>query len=91
MAAGAPSALESGSTGAATVDGAGSTWTSGGDLFVGASGGGTLTIRNGGAVSNAYGYVGRWSGAIGAVTVDGAGSTWTNSGNFRVGYLAAAR
>ena len=41
-----------GSIGAATVDGAGSNWTSGGNLSIGNSGNGTLTIRNGGVVSN---------------------------------------
>ena len=45
------SALLPGSTGAATVDGAGSTWTNSGALYVGNSGTGTLTIRNGGGVS----------------------------------------
>ena len=47
-----------GSTGAVTVDGAGSTWTNSGDLYVGNSGTGTLTIRNGGTVSNGFGFIG---------------------------------
>ena len=68
-----------GATGTATVDGAGSTWTNSSDLYVGASGNGTLIIRNGGAVSNGIGYIGIDSGTTGAATVDGAGSTWTNS------------
>ena len=42
-----------GSTGTATVDGAGSSWTNSGDFYVGHDGNGTLTISNGGAVSNA--------------------------------------
>ena len=42
---------DAGSAGTATVDGAGSTWTST-DLYVGFAGSGTLTVRNGGAVSN---------------------------------------
>ena len=41
-----------GSTGTATVDGAGSSWTNSTDFYVGHDGNGTLTIRNGGAVSN---------------------------------------
>ena len=85
-------AAYSGSTGAVTVDGAGSTWTNSGDLNVGASGSGTLTvssgtlnIRNGGAVSNGYGFLGNDSGSTGVVTVDGTGSTWTNRGDLNVG------
>ena len=78
-------AADVGSTGTATVDGAGSTWTNSGDLQVGIFGNGTLTVRNGGAVSNGRGYVGQYSGSTGAVTVDGAGSTWTNHGDLRVG------
>ena len=45
-------AAHAGSTGAATVDGAGSRWTTAGDLYVGHNGNGTLTIHNGGTVSN---------------------------------------
>jgi len=41
----------SGSTGVATVDGGGSTWTSDGDLYVGRNGNGTLTITRGGMVN----------------------------------------
>jgi T5SS/PEP-CTERM-associated repeat protein/autotransporter-associated beta strand protein len=67
------------------VDGAGSTWTNSSYLFIGYSGSGTLTIRNGGAVSNGYGTLGNASGATGAATVDGAGSTWTNSSRLTVG------
>ncbi|MDP8998392.1 MAG: autotransporter domain-containing protein, partial [Pseudomonadota bacterium] len=86
-----------GSTGAATVDGPGSTWTNSQDLSVGGSGDGnpnavrgTLTIRNGGAVSNINGFIGYDSGSTGVVTVDGAGSTWTNSGDLFFGYLGTA-
>ena len=47
-----------GSSGTATVDGAGSTWTNSGNLYVGhGDGGGTLTITNGGAVGDTYGYI----------------------------------
>ncbi|WP_426535639.1 autotransporter outer membrane beta-barrel domain-containing protein [Bradyrhizobium sp. McL0615] len=68
-----------GSVGTATVDGAGSTWTNSSDFYVGHAGTGTLTIRNGGAVSNVYGFIGNFAGATGAVTVDGAGSSWANA------------
>ncbi len=70
-----------GSTGTVTVDGAGSSWRIPATLCVGDSGAGTLTIRNGGAVSNAtIGHLGFNAGSTGTVTVDGAGSSWTNSG-----------
>lgn len=76
----------------ATVTGAGSTWTISGEygyeygsFQVGSSGTGTLTIENGGSVSNAYSaFLGAGAGA-GAVTVTGAGSTWTNGGNLILG------
>src|SRR5437879_9757069 len=74
-----------GSSGTATVDGAGSRWTNSSDFYVGHGGSGTLTIRNGGAVSHVFGFIGDFSGATGAVTVDGAGSTWTNSADLDVG------
>jgi T5SS/PEP-CTERM-associated repeat protein len=73
------------STGTATVDGAGSSWTKSGGLDVGGSGTGTLTIQNGGNVSNADGSIGRSAGSTGTATVDGAGSAWTNSGTLFVG------
>ena len=51
--------------------GAGSTWTNSVDLYVGDAGSGTLTIRNGGAVSNGYGFIGADPGSTGVATVDG--------------------
>ncbi|MDX8455575.1 autotransporter domain-containing protein [Mesorhizobium sp. VK9D] len=54
-------------------------------LYVGYSGTGELTIRNGGAVSNIDGYLGLHADSTGTVTVDGVGSTWTNSGDLHVG------
>jgi T5SS/PEP-CTERM-associated repeat protein len=74
-----------GSSGTATVDGAGSKWTSSGSMIVGLSGSGTLNIVNGGTVSSTNGYVGQESGSSGTVTVDGAGSIWSNSGGLYVG------
>ena len=74
-----------------TVDGAGSTWTNAGDLYVGAAGGGTLTILNGGAVSNGSGVLGNHAARTGAATVDGAGSTWTNTANSLSALPATAR
>src|SRR3954452_3172277 len=75
-----------GSTGAATVDGAGSNWTISGNLGIASQGSGTLTIRNGAAVSNVFGSLAIQSGSTATVTVDGTGSTWTNSADLHVGY-----
>ncbi|MFK4498602.1 T5SS/PEP-CTERM-associated repeat protein [Bradyrhizobium japonicum] len=75
-----------GSTGTATVDGAGSSWTNSGDLYLGNGGTGTLTIRNGGAVSNGISFLGFRVGSTGTATVDGVGSSWANSTNLFVGY-----
>ncbi len=84
--------------GTATVEGTGSTWTNGGDLYVGCvfsadfseydlvAGSGTLSITKGGAVSDVNGYIGYGFGSTrGAVTVNGARSTWTNTGDLVVG------
>ncbi|MBR0780360.1 autotransporter outer membrane beta-barrel domain-containing protein [Bradyrhizobium iriomotense] len=84
--AGGALGLNLGSTGTATVDGAGSSWSNSADLSVGYSGAGTLTIQSGGAVSDQSGYVGRGASASGTVTVDGAGSSWTNHIALWVGY-----
>jgi T5SS/PEP-CTERM-associated repeat protein len=75
-----------GSSGMATVDGAGSTWACSGNAVVGYSGTGVLNITNGGEVSCSTGYVGYNSGISGTVTVAGAGSKWTCSGILTVGY-----
>jgi T5SS/PEP-CTERM-associated repeat protein/autotransporter-associated beta strand protein len=71
------------------VTGAGSTWTNSGLLSVGTNGAGTLTIANGGVVSNTDGFVGFATGSQGAVTVTGAGSIWTNSGALFLGRFGA--
>jgi T5SS/PEP-CTERM-associated repeat protein/autotransporter-associated beta strand protein len=76
------------------VDGAGSTWTNSGNLYVAYNeawyvlwgyANGTLRITNGGAVSNANGWIGHEASSTGMVTVDGVGSTWTNSGSLTIG------
>ena len=85
-------AIDAGSTGAVTVNGAGSAWTTAGDLYVGSGGSATLAILNGGGVSvGGDSYLGIASGAIGAATVNGAGSSWTISGNPGSAAKAAAR
>ena len=77
--------FKAGSTGAVTVDGAGSTWANDGDLFVGDSGSGRLAITDGGAVSSRVCIIGSSVGSTGAVTVDGAGSVWTDDARIYVG------
>ncbi|MBN1591262.1 MAG: hypothetical protein JW888_17250, partial [Pirellulales bacterium] len=76
---------ETGSTGVATVDGAGSMWTNNSKVRVGYYGAGTLAITGGGKVSDEVGNIGYLSGSTGVATVDGAGSTWTNTGTLYVG------
>ena len=70
-------AREPGSTGAAVIDGAGSTWTNVNLFSIGAKGSGQLQITNGGSViSDSLGLVGQIAAADGLVLVDGSGSTW---------------
>jgi fibronectin-binding autotransporter adhesin len=85
---------KSGSTGVVTVDGVGSVWTSSGNLSVGGnpdnsaspfySGGGILSITNGGTVSNRQGSIGSSMLSTGAATVSGAGSRWVNSSDLNI-------
>ena len=73
------------------MDGTSSTLSAGGQLTVGNLGTGTLSVTNGGAVSNPDdGRIGDNAGSTGTATVDGVGSTWTNSGFLRVGDLGTA-
>ncbi|MDX8503547.1 autotransporter outer membrane beta-barrel domain-containing protein [Mesorhizobium sp. VK4C] len=75
----------SNASGNVSVVGAGSLWSNSSDLFLalGTNSTGTLTISNGGAVSDTVGHVGFGQGT-GTVTVDGTGSTWTNSGDLYI-------
>ena len=71
--------FNSASSGLATVTGEGSLWdNSGGDLYVGYQGQGTLAVENGGTVSSEGGFIGTYSGASGSVTVTGEESRWDN-------------
>jgi T5SS/PEP-CTERM-associated repeat protein len=56
-----------------------------GDLGVGYSGGGSLTIKDGVAVTSSNGYLGYLAGAVSTGTVAGAGSSWTISDDLCVG------
>jgi T5SS/PEP-CTERM-associated repeat protein/autotransporter-associated beta strand protein len=80
---------EAGSSGAATVTGASSTWTNSSGLNIGEYGNGTLDITDGGVVVSGSldsSNIGLRTGSIGAATVSGTGSKWTNNGNLVVGF-----
>jgi T5SS/PEP-CTERM-associated repeat protein/autotransporter-associated beta strand protein len=75
----------SGSSGAVTVNGAGSSWTSNGPLFIGNAGTGRLTIAAGGTVTSVGGGLGNSATGTGEVTVSGAGSTWDHGSTLTIG------
>jgi T5SS/PEP-CTERM-associated repeat protein len=62
-----------------------STWISTTGVCIGSTAAGTLTITNGGTVTNGLCYIGRYSGSMGVVLVDGIGSTWTNDDYIYIG------
>ena len=77
-----------GSTGTVMVTDPGSIWNISGQLVVGGFLGpafGSLTVQNGGTVTNTEGSIGFASGSTGTATVSGAGATWTNSGDLYIG------
>lgn len=93
--------LQAGSIGTVIVDGPTSQWGSSSPSFnltVGESGSGTLTVSNGGKVSNTTSplptSVGKNSGSIGLITIDGVGSSLTQTlasliiGHFGTGTLS---
>ncbi|WP_371394203.1 autotransporter domain-containing protein [Glycocaulis abyssi] len=63
-----------------------SVWNTG-NLYIGFLSNGTLTVRNGGRVGSATGWLGFDFGDAGNVTVTGADSEWINSGDLFVGYF----
>jgi len=70
-------------------------WNIGGDLTVGDSLNGTLTIDAGGSVDNIGAYIGNSNGGVGTLTVsghDGSGtaSTWTSAGPVYIGVQAGS-
>jgi T5SS/PEP-CTERM-associated repeat protein len=73
------------STGTVSIDGSNSSWTISDELHIGHSSIGTMTVTNGGAVSNDDGYIGTMTNSYGHVTVSGSGSTWNNSGDLSIG------
>jgi T5SS/PEP-CTERM-associated repeat protein len=69
-----------GSAGEVLVSGAKSSWNAtNGELTIGDSGQGSLTIAGGGMVISNGGLVGRSVGSNGSVMVSGAGSAWSSS------------
>lgn len=68
-----------------TVNGAGSQWINSTTLYVGRVNNGSLTIENGGFVSNADAFIGVYEHSNGEVVVRGRTSSWMNSGNLYVG------
>jgi fibronectin-binding autotransporter adhesin len=74
-----------GSTGTATITGAGSTWAISSLLHVGNSGSGVLRIEAGGQVTSFGSRLGANSDSTGAVTITGAGSKWTDHSGIQVG------
>jgi T5SS/PEP-CTERM-associated repeat protein/autotransporter-associated beta strand protein len=88
--AGGSVGLSVGSNGTVTVTGPGSSWINGpsGGLNIGSFGTGTLTIANGGKVTNITSFpanIGNGAGSQGTVTVTGAGSVWSNSSGLNIG------
>lgn len=81
--------MSGGTEGEATVTGAGSIWTVGGNLTIANHGVGTLTIGDEAGVSNNDGIVAVGAASTGQVTVTGAGSTWANGGVLYVGEFGA--
>ena len=77
-------------SGAATVDGAGSSWISGKQLIVGNYGSGIVNITDGGHVSSGLSYVSYTSSQFGNVSVDGIGSSWNSGSQLYIGYEGPA-
>ncbi|WP_053043921.1 autotransporter outer membrane beta-barrel domain-containing protein [Pelagerythrobacter marensis] len=77
--------VHAGSASVVNVQGVGSSWTNGGNLLIGDAGEATMTIANGGAVSNNNAAIGSDGDSSGTVIVTGAGSNWTNDGILTVG------
>ncbi len=72
-----------GSTGEVNIDGAGSSWTHDGHIWIGESGQGEVNVTNGGSFVSYHSDAGTmvmfglYADSVGSITVDGPGSTWT--------------
>jgi T5SS/PEP-CTERM-associated repeat protein len=73
------------SSGTATIDGAGSIWTSDANLHIGDGGTGVVTVGDGGTLVNGEGDLGFNFGSDGTATITGAESSWTTNGFLYVG------
>lgn len=74
-----------GGVGQVNVDGAGSTWTTSDQLYVGFVGKGGFQVTGGGTVTNSQCQVGVAINSLGTIVVDGAGSSWTTAQGMDVG------
>ncbi len=88
-------AAKVGSTGTVTVTGAGTSWNSSRNLFVGEEGLGDLTIADGASVisgvdtSTTDSIIGHQVGSMGKVTVTGMDSAWNSFASLTVGSFGA--
>lgn len=60
-------------------------WNVGASLYVGRTGAGALTVRDGRVVTGAHGYVGEGVGSSGLAIVAGVGTRWNSRGQLYVG------
>jgi len=82
--------LTTDATGEVTVTGADSTWINEELLLIGINGSGSLTIADGGSVTNTDANMAFNTGSSASVTVTGAGSQWNNSQSLDVGLSGMA-
>ena len=74
-----------------TVTGAGSTWTSPNEVYVGYFGSGnSMVVSNGGQVLDYDGYIGYTNGFNNQVLVTGSGSVWSNADAVLIGDFGAS-
>ncbi len=77
---------QAGATGFANVSNINTLWTVDGDLTIGNSGQGTLTLSNNGeVVTTGAGILGSQAGSTGSATITDAGTEWQINGDLKVG------
>ena len=77
---------QAGATGFADVSNINTLWTVDGDLTIGNSGQGTLTLSNNGeVVTTGAGILGSQAGSTGSATITDAGTEWQINGDLKVG------
>ena len=77
---------QGGSSGVASVSGAGTHWINSDTLTVGDYGTGSLNIVGGGLVDNMDGFVGKQAGSDGTLSVSDQDSQWISDGDAYIGY-----